>query len=588
MAGWVPSKKSIGGIYDGRDFLTSAMTYWLDYLETPSVSGDWIIARWNGGGGRAKISGTIGDAFIAYKMDHTGGSNNLICEFKVKTPANANFKKQTICCYMNSGWDYRNRNGQVFYDFSDVDFSFTKKIYYNDDSVSETSIGSQRTAAQILGRYVVTWLTDYGERFSNPNDLIFSTGNVVYNDNTYFCFGVNVNREMWGGGEDHATRLVGIKTSQLATIFDVEDFEVDVIDDPNYDENDIDDATFDYKGGDGTHDDHSDDIDNPDLVDVGGGSSGICMLYFGGTSVMQQFADFLYSDNLWTEIKKCFSGALEWIVSCSLFPLLPDYGGAGQPQWGNVVCPVSLSKVQKQFKKLNCGSILIDEYWGNCFDYSPYTRIEIWLPYIGYRELPVDEIMGKTINLEYQVDFMTGDCAAILSVDTDAHKVLEQWTGNVATKIPLAQVTHDGLVNAALQQMIGGVQTILNVGANSAGDEYGAIGSVVEGLTPIAKDFRGTTMAAIEAFKPKLQRTRANGSTSGFMCVQTPYIVKHVPIQSRPDAFMELNGYMSDISGKLGDFEGYTEVETIRLENVAAYEDEINEIISLLQGGVIV
>lgn len=588
MPGWVPSKKSIGGIYAGRDFLNVAMDDWKDYASVQSVGSDGLFLTADIWGDHARVSGTIGDAYVAYKLDHTGTNYNLICEFEIKKPANAQFKKQSICFYLNDNWGYRNWRGEEFYEISTLDFSISRKRYFEDGTSSESTVYSQHHASNIISRWVLNYLTGWDGGLNNPNLIILNTGKITYNDEAYFGFGICFNNDIQS--DTHSIKWFGKKVSQLAIDFDVdeENFEPVVIDDPNYDENtDFDDEDFDYKGGDGTHDDHSDDIDNPDLVAVGGASSGICSLYFGGTSVMRQFADFLYSDNFLTEIIKWFNGALDWVVSCTLFPLLPDYGGAGQPQWGNVVCPVSMSKVQNQFKKINCGDLYIDPYYGNCFDYAPYTRIEIWLPYIGYRELPVDEVMRQTINVEYQVDFMSGDCVAVLSIVSDAHKVLEQWTGNIGCRVPLAAVSHDSLVSGALQQMIGGLQVVgaISIGAATGVDNHAV---VADGMKPAAKDFSGTTMATIEAFKPHLHRTRSNADSTGFMSVQKPYIIKHIPIQSRPDAFMELNGYMSDISGKLGDFEGYTEVETIRLERVAAYEEEINEIIALLQGGVII
>lgn len=46
-------------------------------------------------------------------------------------------------------------------------------------------------------------------------------------------------------------------------------------------------------------------------------------------------------------------------------------------------------------------------------------------------------------------------------------------------------------------------------------------------------------------------------------------------------------GYPSYITAKLGDLEGYTEIDSIHLENIGATESELSEIESILKGGVI-
>lgn len=594
--GWVPSKTSIGGLYSNRKFLNVSMTNWLDYAGM-SYSGEWCVGRNNGTAGRASLSGTIGDAYIDYKTNHTSTTNDLLCEFEIKTPHVNNIRKQSIAFYFESYWNYRDYRGQQFYEIADITFTFTKKTYYDDGSIAESTIGSQRTAGVTIGRYIINYMTAWNMGFSNPNNLIFNTGTFVANGNTYYGIGLVINGD--NVGEAHTVRLVGILTSRLATIFNVETFEEVAINDPNYDQNDKD---LDWFGGDGTHDDHSDDIDEPDILDVGAASSGMLTLYAASESLMQQFSQALWDENLIAEIKKFVAKPLDWIISVKMVPFVPPAVNGAYPKWGNVQWPVPLNIIENQYYELDCGSLYIDRYWGNCFDYDPYTRIEIWLPYVGYRDLPVDLIMGHNLHCRYEIDCLTGCCCVILSVDaissdsehyvpgSDASKVIGQYYGNCAVQIPITSESNDGLV----QTMMAAAGSFLNKAipafaqqALQPPEEYSDFEATMN-VSAGALSSAGTTVRNITAMKSVPTRSGVAGMANGMMSVQTPFVHIKRPNQSRPDNFRDLHGYMSNMPGPLSEFTGYAEVEDIQLNNIPAFEPELKEIIQLLKGGVII
>jgi hypothetical protein len=90
--------------------------------------------------------------------------------------------------------------------------------------------------------------------------------------------------------------------------------------------------------------------------------------------------------------------------------------------------------VETQFAKVDCGTAFINEYWGSYLDYSPYTKIEIYLPYIGIKELSPDNFMGKNVHVEYHVDLLTGAAVAFISDDS---RTLSVYPCNIASQIPL-------------------------------------------------------------------------------------------------------------------------------------------------------
>ena len=75
---------------------------------------------------------------------------------------------------------------------------------------------------------------------------------------------------------------------------------------------------------------------------------------------------------------------------------------------------------------------------------------------------------------------------------------------------------------------------------------------------------------------------------SGYLGIQYPYLIVERPRESYPDGYMHILGKPSDIGGKLSDFSGFVAVKECHLDGVPATDDEKNEIMNLLQNGVIV
>ena len=69
--------------------------------------------------------------------------------------------------------------------------------------------------------------------------------------------------------------------------------------------------------------------------------------------------------------------------------------------------------------------------------------------------------------------------------------------------------------------------------------------------------------------------------------MQAPYLILISPRQALPSKQNEFIGYPSLITVQLTELSGYTEVQSIHLENIPATQEELAEIESLLEGGVI-
>lgn len=348
--------------------------------------------------------------------------------------------------------------------------------------------------------------------------------------------------------------------------------------DPN---DDPDNPPDEEEGGGGGHDKPDYPIPKPGLPSITAASAGFLTLYKLTPAEMSVFADDCMASDIWEAIKLLFANPLEFIVGCSIVPFTPPGNTVWKPKFGAIVFTHYYTRIDNQYIEIDCGDLYIKPFGKNFLDYAPFTRITIYLPYIGFRELDVNEIMGKTINVTYHCDCLSGDCIAFISTSVAGDegpqipKVLATFNGNCACQVPFASQSFNSLIASSVNML-----------ANVAS-------SVVKGDLPAVSG--SGVIGALEALGGDVQKSGSIGSSNGYMGVQKPYLIKHIPKESIPSAYRTLKGYPSNISGSLGSFSGYAEIDNIDLTNIStglggivATSAELEEIQTLLRGGVFV
>lgn len=95
---------------------------------------------------------------------------------------------------------------------------------------------------------------------------------------------------------------------------------------------------------------------------------------------------------------------------------IPEYGKE------NIYIADCDTKVQSEVIKdeiINayCGNISVEEYYGNVFDYEGFTTAKIYLPFIGFKTLDINNIMNSKLYLYYRLNIITGKIVTILKTD---------------------------------------------------------------------------------------------------------------------------------------------------------------------------
>lgn len=363
-------------------------------------------------------------------------------------------------------------------------------------------------------------------------------------------------------------------------------------------------------GGGGDHDDESDKIEEGDETDLEGISAtnaGFVTLYKITMAQLQTLADEIYTDNVWQIVKNWWNKPNDMIAGLMLLPITPAGGTVYKPKVGLHTFNVSLPIVAKQYKEVDCGSLYIAEYYGGALDYSPYSRIQIYLPFIGLKELDVDEVMGKWLYVKYRIDVYNGDCIAFVKIGDGTAgnaSIHYTFTGNCGQQIPTSGADFSAVINGCIQFATVAVASIISAGA--AGAAAGAAGSAAAETGAVAAESAATAAQSVQAAanlkaagdisaagvnavmnaKPRVERSGSIGCSLGQMGVLKPFIIRTIPRQSLPTGYKSFEGYPSNISGTLSSFAGYTVVDTVKLKGIPATDSEIAEIERALKGGV--
>ncbi len=326
-------------------------------------------------------------------------------------------------------------------------------------------------------------------------------------------------------------------------------------------------GSSDTGGGTGNFDDTSVPVDIPSLPSLSALDTGFIALYNPSLSELLALASYMWSTGFDLDtLKKLFADPMDCILGLSIVPVAVPDGGQSAVKVGNISTGVMMNKASSQYVTVDCGSLAVNEYWGGYLDYAPFTQAEIYLPYIGTHPLALDDIMGKTVHVVYHVDILSGACCAYVQCDGT---VLYSFIGQCSSSIPVTGNDFTSVINGVLS-IAGSIGTMIATGGASAPMAAGTIAS-----------------NAVNSLKPQVEKSGAMSGTGGLLGIQVPYIILTRPRQALPAGQNALMGYPSFITRTLGSLSGYTEVESIHLEGIPCTSEELTEIETLLQGGVI-
>lgn len=313
----------------------------------------------------------------------------------------------------------------------------------------------------------------------------------------------------------------------------------------------------------GYSDDKDNDENDNDTSDVSSGIGVLTTTFKMTKDRLQQLGRFLWGSNIFDNFSLICNNPIENIISCKSIPLSLD-GSTQKIILGNVDTGVNGDKVSNNFAKQNIGSITITEKYNNFLDYAPYTNVIIYLPYVGFKELDTNLVMGKTLSISYTVDIITGGC--LCQIKSNNVKLYE-FNGNLGIDIPITSSNRAQVEAGYISSGIGIASSV------ASGNIVGAVTSLINSA--------------------ESQYHYASTSSPNPMCVastnRTCYVILDRPTYQTLKSFNHTRGKKCYLTKTINTLMGYTICdEHIDLSGISATDSEKEELIKILSSGFFV
>ena len=313
--------------------------------------------------------------------------------------------------------------------------------------------------------------------------------------------------------------------------------------------------------------------------------------YYGNIFVPTLLGSYLNSITSLSGLGYLFSTPSEYLLSIKAFPFDLSLLEKSIQSTSNIYLGIEDTGVEAYIfslikPSLNLGTYKIEPIYNSYLDYSPYTKITVYLPYIGFSELDTNEVMGHTLSFDYAIDLDSGEVTcAISNIDNLTYDendkpdysgcyVIKTIPGKIAIDLPFGSTNARELQRQMVTSMIGiGTGSVLTVFANEG---KGLASSLTKSATGLVNSLQH-------------HYHKGGGAISGLNNLALPqsiYIIREMnSVLVDPK---EYKGKPLEMTGTLSDYHGFTSIDSYGsdIDLSFATRDEADEIKSLLQSGV--
>lgn len=307
--------------------------------------------------------------------------------------------------------------------------------------------------------------------------------------------------------------------------------------------------------------------ENPPIIPPIGSASALWKIYNPSQGQLDTFGAWLWSSNFVDQLLKLFNDPMQAIIGLHKVFCNPPISGSGPIKVGYLVSDASANYVSNQYTEIDCGDVDLKEKFGNVFDYDGFTRISVFLPFIGFRDLDTKDVMRGKMNIKYGIDVLTGACLAKIKITRDLNSpILYTFEGNCAVQYPVSSGSYIGIVTGALGIAGSIAGTIATGGA----------------MTPALL----RAGAAIPNMHANIQHSGNISSNVGALGPKKPYIVIQRPQTQMPQSGILIEGEGHNESVMLGSLSGFVRVKKGDYNGIPGTSNELNEIRELLENGI--
>ena len=324
---------------------------------------------------------------------------------------------------------------------------------------------------------------------------------------------------------------------------------------------------------------HTNATNGPSDIPSTNVKSGLFTLWHPSSDDLQNLGAFLYGATAQGTIASIIGNPINAIIQLTEWAVTPVDG----PEKSPVICNIAatdlkMPTIPNQFMQFDCGSITIPREYSDFRDYEPYTRLSLFLPFVGEVNISTNDcILPHSIKVIYNLDFLSGAACAEVLVDGD---VRYAYQAAMCAAIPVTSSDASRL----LASLIGAA-----VGTVGGGVMGGIVGGTAGSRMMARSLIGGVSDAAMSPINGiQIQRTGSISANTGLLGEMKPYVLVTRPISYIPDSYESLIGRPYQTTAPLGSQTGFVKVREVHLDGITATEVEKEEIESLLKKGVII
>ena len=280
--------------------------------------------------------------------------------------------------------------------------------------------------------------------------------------------------------------------------------------------------------------------------------------------------DLTFSD-FWQAFKNSQHDPLSGILGALIIPHAPPSQSISYMRLSGQSIAVSgnCAYVTKRMGETAAAEIAVRPVYDTFLDFEPFTKISLYLPFVGMVGINTNECMGGKISVKYWIDYCTGNCVAYVTLtDRFGYPSYYQYSGNCAAFVPISGN------DAGISSIISGASSVISGTVSALSGNPAGVGSILAG---------GAVMA-----EPKTTQKHVGSFSGGAGCIGClyPFIVVNAPSAATDAGYTNIMGTISALNGRVGDYGGFTAFLQVDTSGVPATQGELQEISAALSEGV--
>lgn len=279
------------------------------------------------------------------------------------------------------------------------------------------------------------------------------------------------------------------------------------------------------------------------------------------------------------DIQGLYNNLSEAVLGVKYFPCSSTWlydVETGQPPFitiGRYTCNFQATEIKSNAKLTKIGSYGIYERYKNFLDYTA-TRIEVFLPYMGWVELPTQKVMGTKIIVYFGCDMATTQGIYVIKSDG---MIVFQSTFNFGVTIPIT-------LSSSVEEVKSAVNTGVSLASSALSVAMASTVSPVAGGMLAVSSAQNLIPQGYDSLHMIGNATANSGQLGGKRCAIC--ITRSIPKQ--PGLYGSRIGFCYNKKKQLAQLSGFTVIENPRIDSTGyATEKEVEELYTLMRKGIV-